>query len=35
MVMEDGAVIEAGRVEDILAAPGHPYTRALVAAHVL
>ena len=34
IVMKDGAVIEAGRVEDILRAPGHPYTRALVAAHV-
>ena len=34
IVMKDGAVIEAGRVGDILRAPSHPYTRALVAAHV-
>ena len=31
-VMKDGAVVEAGRVADIFAAPSHPYTRMLLAA---
>jgi microcin C transport system ATP-binding protein len=31
-VMKDGAVVEAGRVDDVFAAPSHPYTRMLLAA---
>jgi microcin C transport system ATP-binding protein len=31
-VMKDGAVVEAGRVGDVFAAPAHPYTRMLLAA---
>ena len=29
-VMKDGAVVEAGRVADVFAAPAHPYTRMLL-----
>jgi microcin C transport system ATP-binding protein len=32
IVMKDGAVVESGSVDDILAAPRHPYTRTLVEA---
>ncbi len=34
MVMKDGAVIERGPVEQVLAAPRHPYTRTLVQAAI-
>jgi peptide/nickel transport system ATP-binding protein len=30
LVMKDGRVVESGRVEDVFAEPGHPYTRALL-----
>jgi microcin C transport system ATP-binding protein len=30
-VMKDGAVVEAGRVADVFAAPSHPYTQMLLA----
>ena len=30
-VMKDGAVVEAGNVSDVFAAPSHPYTRMLLA----
>jgi microcin C transport system ATP-binding protein len=32
MVMKDGQIVEAGETQQILAAPQHPYTRALMAA---
>jgi microcin C transport system ATP-binding protein len=32
MVMKDGQIVEAGETQQILAAPRHPYTRALMAA---
>jgi ABC-type glutathione transport system ATPase component len=32
LVMEDGAIVEAGPPEAIVFAPRHPYTRALIAA---
>jgi microcin C transport system ATP-binding protein len=32
IVMKDGAVVESGSVEQVLRAPGHPYTRTLVQA---
>jgi len=32
IVMKDGAVVEHGKVEQIFAAPAHPYTQALLAA---
>ncbi len=31
-VMQDGALVEAGRVRDVFASPQHPYTRMLLAA---
>lgn len=34
VVMKDGAVVEAGSVEQVLHAPGHPYTSMLVQAAV-
>jgi microcin C transport system ATP-binding protein len=34
MVMKDGEVLENGTVDQVLNAPGHPYTRILVAAQV-
>lgn len=34
LVMKDGAVIERGPVEQVLAAPRHPYTRTLVQAAI-
>ncbi|MFJ2598184.1 ABC transporter ATP-binding protein [Streptomyces erythrochromogenes] len=30
VVMRHGAVVEQGRTEEVLAAPGHPYTRLLL-----
>ena len=35
MVMKDGRVIESGATEDIMSAPSHPYTRALLEASML
>ncbi len=32
LVMKDGAVLERGPVDQVLTAPQHPYTRALVQA---
>ena len=32
LVMQAGKVVEAGAVDQILTAPTHPYTRALIAA---
>jgi microcin C transport system ATP-binding protein len=32
MVMKDGRIVEAGNTEQIIGAPEHPYTRALMAA---
>ena len=32
LVMKDGRVVEAGATEQVMAAPEHPYTRALMAA---
>lgn len=32
IVMKDGAILEAGTVEQVLDAPTHPYTQKLVAA---
>ncbi|BCH31719.1 ABC transporter ATP-binding protein [Mesorhizobium sp. L-8-10] len=34
MVLRGGRVVEAGATRDILSAPGDPYTRALIEAHV-
>ena len=30
-VMSDGKIVEAGKVDDVLDAPGHPYTKSLLA----
>ena len=35
IVMKDGAILETGRVEQVLDAPEHPYTKKLVAAALL
>ncbi|RSZ37151.1 MULTISPECIES: dipeptide ABC transporter ATP-binding protein [unclassified Variovorax] len=35
IVMKDGAILETGPVERVLDAPGHPYTKKLVAAALL
>jgi microcin C transport system ATP-binding protein len=32
LVMKDGKIVEAGRTEQVMTAPKHPYTRALMAA---
>jgi microcin C transport system ATP-binding protein len=32
LVMKDGKIVEAGATEQVMTAPEHPYTRALMAA---
>jgi microcin C transport system ATP-binding protein len=32
LVMKDGRIVEAGSTEQVMTAPEHPYTRALMAA---